>query len=324
MPKLVWDKIEDRVYESGLDQGVLYLPNGSAVAWSGLTSVVEHSSSEVTPVYFDGRKINDLVVPGDFSATMKAITYPDEFSEFEGIGELRNGVFVGDQKPKPFDLGYRTRVGNAAEGDSANFKLNLIYNVTAIPSDKSYATLGQDPSLVEFEWNLTAIPEEIPGFLPTAHLVFDSRELDPWLLEELEAMFYGTTAAIPSLLPMLDLVDYVSTWYRVKITDNGDGTWTATTQRDGFITILNAVEGTFKIEHVNAVYVDEDEFIISDTTDVAQVPQIRIIDNGDGSWIAETEHDNVIVMTGPDTFEIRNAEAVYLTPDEFLISDTID
>lgn len=49
MPGLVWDRVGDRTYESGLDRGVLYLPDGSAVPWNGLTSIVENFDRKLTP-----------------------------------------------------------------------------------------------------------------------------------------------------------------------------------------------------------------------------------------------------------------------------------
>lgn len=324
MPVLVWDKVGDRVYETGLDRGVLYLPDGSAVPWNGLTSIIESFNKETTPVYFDGMKINDLVSLGDFSATMKAVTYPDEFIELEGIAPIRKGLFVGDQSPQVFGLCYRTQIGNDLEGDAAGYKIHILYNVTAIPRDKTYASLTSDPSLVEFEWDITAVPEEVPGFHPTAHFIINSLELDPWLLEDIEKILYGSTNASASLIPISDLITYINEWFRVKITDNGDGTWTAESQRDGFISFLDPEDTLFQIVQVNAVYLDESTYVISDTIDVADVPQIRIDDNGDGTWTATTEHDGLITVDINGVFEIRNANASYLGSDSYRISDTID
>ena len=135
MPRLVWDKLGDRVYESGLDKGVLYLPDGSAVPWNGLTSVIEHFNQELSPVYYEGMKVADLVVLGDFTATIGAITYPDEFTEIEGAVEIRRGTFFGNQEPQVFGLCYRSEIGNDLEGESAGYKLHLLYNVTAVPKD---------------------------------------------------------------------------------------------------------------------------------------------------------------------------------------------
>lgn len=322
MPQLVWDKVGDRVYETGLDRGVLFLPDGSAVPWNGLTSVIEQFNKTTTPVYYDGMKISDLVVLGEFSAAMKAVTYPDEFVELEGLAEARRGLFYADQRPQSFGLCYRTQIGNDLDGEAVAYKIHVIYNVTAIPREKTYGSVGADPSLVEFEWDITAVPEEVPGFHPTAHIVLDSRDLDVWLLEELEEFLYGSVGANAILLPMPELIAFVNDWYRVKIVDHGDGTWTATSQRDGFISFTDYGNTLFQIVQINAVYLDDVTYVLSDTVDMADVPQIRINDNGDGTWTAITEQDNLIVMTDETTFEIRNAEAVFLNPETYQIVDT--
>lgn len=320
MPVLTWDKVGDRTYETGLDKGVLYLPDGSAVPWNGLTSVIEKFDKETSPVYFEGMKINDLVTLGDFAATMKAVTYPDEFVEIEGLDPVRCGLFYADQQPKPFGLCYRTQIGNDLEGDVTGYKIHILYNVTAIPSDKTYATRSADPSIVEFEWSITAVPEDIPGFRPTAHLIIDTSKIDPWLLEELEAMFYGTSIANASLIPMPDLVAFISGWFRIQIVDHGDGTWSAVTRRDGFISF--GPDEFFEIIHANAIYLDENTYQLSDTVDHCDIPQIRITDFGNGLWTADTDQDNLIVVNEDGTFEIHNANVVYLDEDTYEISNT--
>lgn len=323
MTRLIWDRVGTRVYETGLDQGVLYLPDGSAVPWNGLTSVIEQFNKESSPVYYDGMKISDFVVLGEFSASMKAVTFPDKFIEFEGLSSSRRGLVLGDQRPQTFGLCYRTKVGNDLDGDSNGYKIHIIYNVTAIPSEKTYASITSSPSLVEFEWKITAVPEEVPGFLPTAHLIFDSTEIDPWLLEDLESMLYGGTYAVAVLLPMQELINYLNEWYRVKIIDNGDGTWTAISKRDGFISI-DTDERLFTITHINAIYLDDVTFRISDTLDVADVPQMLITNNFDGTWTATTDNEGLIIMLDETTFEIRNANAEFLDETTYLISDNID
>lgn len=325
MPVLIWDRPGTRVYESGLDKGVLYLPDGSAVAWNGLSSVIEKFDKTSTPVYFDGMKIQNLVVLGDFEATMSAVTYPDEFTEIEGQGRLRRGVFVGDQEPQVFGLCYRTMVGDDLEGPTVGYKIHVLYNVTAIPNDKTYASVSDNPSLVEFEWTISAVPEEFPGFRPTAHIEIDTRDLDPWLLEDIEEKLYGSSSAEASLIPMLDLITFLRDWYRVKIIDNGDGSWTALESRPGFISFLDGVTASeFQITEVNAVYLDDVTFVISDTTDIAQVPQIRIDRLADGAWEASTEQDNLIFVFGDGTFEIRNANVVVIDSETYNLSDTLE
>lgn len=322
MPLLEWDNVGERVYETGLDRGVLYLPDGSAVPWNGLTSVIEKFDKDSSPVYFDGMKINDLVVLGDFAASMKAVTYPDEFVELEGLGSVRPGLFYADQMPKPFGLCYRTQIGNDLEGDTVGYKIHILYNVIAVPNDKTYATMSNDPNLVEFEWNITAVPEEVPGFRPTAHIILDTREIDPWLLEDIEEKLYGSDGAFASLIPMPELVTFINDWYRVRIVDHGDGTWSAITARDGFIFYYDPEEEHFRIENVNAIYLDDDTFIIYDTTDQSQVPQIAIYDHGNGIWSAYTDQEGLISMVDEDTYQILNANVEFVNSYEFRLSDT--
>ena len=264
MTRLVWDSVGERVYETGLDKGVLYLPDGSAVPWNGLTSIIEKFDKEFSPIYYDGMKVNELVILGDFSATMKAVTYPDEFVELEGIVPTRPGVFYADQRPKPFGLCYRTKLANDLEGDSLGYKLHIIYNVTALPNDKTNASESDTPSLVEFEWSITAVPEEIPGFRPTAHIIIDSRNINPFLLGEIEKILYGSEDEDALLISMLDLVTYINEWILVEIIDNGDGTWTATTSYPGII-FIDETEQAFTLLDVNAVYLDADTYTISNT-----------------------------------------------------------
>jgi hypothetical protein len=321
--QLVWDRPGSRVFETGLDRGVLYLPDGSGVVWNGLTSVVESFATETAPVYFDGMKIQDGIVPGDFSAVMKAVTYPDEFLEIEGLAGPKRGMFYADQPPKTFGLSYRSLIGNDLEGAEVGYKLHVLYNLTATPNDKTYASQGGELSLMEFEWQITGVPEEILGYRPTCHLILDSRDYDPWLLEEIEDMLYGTLSLDAEQIPMQELIEYINTWYRVQIIDNGDGTWTANTDREGFISFVGP-EGYFSMTGVNATYSDEDTYILSDTLDISDVPQIKIATFEDGVWSASTEHDNIITMTTPDTFEIANANVVWLNDELYIISDTVD
>ncbi len=321
MPGLVWDKIGDRSYETGLDRGVLYLPDGSAVPWNGLTSIIEKFDKTTLPVYYEGMKVSELIELGDFSATMKAVTYPVEFVEIEGLASARRGLFYGDQRPQAFGLCYRTQIGNDLEGDVVGYKIHILYNLTAIPSDKTYASMSADPALVEFEWNITAVPEEVPGMRPTAHIVIESHKIDPWLLEELETMLYGDTGAYAVLLPMPELVAYIGGWYRVKIIDHGDGTWSAISQREGLIE-LNVTEQLFTLMGVNALYLNDTTYLLSDTLDVTDVPELKIVDNGDGTWTATTEHEGIIVMISDYEFQILNANADFLNPDLYRITNT--
>jgi len=262
MSTLIWDEVGSRTYESGLDKGVLYLPEGGAVPWNGLVEVIEKHDGESNPVYFDGSKINDLVSVGSFLGTVKAITYPDEMSKLEGMGEASAGVFLGHQRPKLFGLCWRTRIADDLDEDSG-YKLHLLYNVSAVPSDKTYSTLADAPNIANFEWGIGAVPEHAPGVKPTAYVVLDSRAVNPDLLAEYEAILYGTDLTIPAMIPLIDFVNSLYYGYKWKIIDNGDGTFTAITPIEGLLEEGDE-PGKWILDDVNITYLTDDLYTMRD------------------------------------------------------------
>ena len=261
MAVLTWDDPGTRVYESGVDRGVLYLPGGLGIAWNGLISVDEQvSGNSQDPLYYDGIKYSDVVVPGDFAASLKAYTYPDEFLPFEGTLEVNNGMFVTGQTQARFGLSYRTKVGTDESGD-AGYKIHVLYNLLAVPAAKTHETISDSESPIEFEWNLTAIPSDTPGFKPTAHLIFDTRKMSSLLLDDIEQTLYGDDITAPNLPPINIFVTFISEWVLIRITDNHDGTWTAEGP-DNLIQMTGP--DSFQILQANAVFKDADTYAISD------------------------------------------------------------
>ena len=210
MTALVWDQITERMYESGISRGVLYGTDGFNVAWNGLISVDQSSVDESEPLYFDGVKYEDLVTLGDFEGTLTAFTYPQEFLQYEGILEVEDGFFATGQPKSKFGLSYRTEVGSPA-GQSVSYKIHILYNLTAIPTQRTYKTLSLEPEPIEFQWDLKALPEEIDGFRHTAHVIIDSDRMSPDVLIELEELLYGTAITEPSLPSLKELVYFVKT-----------------------------------------------------------------------------------------------------------------
>lgn len=261
MTVLQWDKPGDKVFEAGIDKGVLYLEGGLAVPWNGLTSVTESTNNNSSPTYYDGRKISDLVDLGDFTANLKAFTYPPEFLEIEGLGKFQDGVYLGEQRPKSFSLSYRSRIGNDLNQD-AGYKIHILYNLIAIPKDKTYETISGSIQADEFEWDISSIPEEIEGFAPSAHITLNTIDIDSTILENIEEILYGTSEEDASLIPLGELLTLIGypTLLAIKIIDNGDGTWTATSVDDSLITIT---DDTFVITDVNSIDLDSNTYRIS-------------------------------------------------------------
>jgi hypothetical protein len=256
MAELVWHQVGDRIYQTGVDRGVLYLPDGIAVAWNGLTSVEETFSQEHKSYYLDGVKYLEHQLPGDFAASLKAFTYPDEFNQVVGVRDIGSGVFIHDQNLTSFGLSYRTLIGDDVSGIDRGYKIHLLYNLIAVPDNNAYMSLNDQSAPIEFSWSLSGVPSSVPGYRPTAHISLDSTKMDSVTLEEVETILYGSPGVNPRLLSFQEM----STFIGITITDNGDGTWTAVGP-DQLITMLNAT--TFEIANANAVYLNTDTYNIS-------------------------------------------------------------
>lgn len=260
MSTLSWDDVGTRFYENGVSKGVLYGEDRKGVAWNGLTSVEEKNTDSADPLYFDGFKFGDLITLGDFEGTLKAFTYPDEFLPFQGILEADSGVYMTSQLKTRFGLCWRTEV-NSDLGQNIGYKLHILYNLLAIPGDKEYQTLSLDNEPLEFQWDISGLPEEVDNFRPTAYIVIDSRKIDPFLLSDLEDLLYGTETTDPTLPNLNSLIIFVNNWGRLIIIDNGDGTWSATSSVPGVIDMLDPE--TFEIDTDTAVYLDPYTYEIS-------------------------------------------------------------
>lgn len=199
MAKLVWDALSERIYETGVKNGVLYVyKNGKyepGVAWNGLVSVTESpSGAEATPLYADDIKYLNLMSVEEFGATVEAYTYPDAFAECNGEKTLDTnmaGILVGQQTRATFGMAYKTTVGNAESGTDYGYKLHLIYGALAAPSEKAYTSINDSPEAMTFSWEITTTPVAVNGFKPTSHIEIDSTTADATKLKALEDILYG-------------------------------------------------------------------------------------------------------------------------------------
>lgn len=262
MPKLTWSEPEKRTYETGVDRGVLYPTSSAGIPWNGLVSVNETpSGGGSNPFYLDGVKHLDRPETEEFGATLEAFTYPPEFEDHDGTLELVDGLSAMHQRRKPFGLTYRTRIGSASDANKG-YKLHLLYNVMAEPSQRSYQTLGDQSNLTTFSWGLTAIPKIFAGAKPTAHLIIDTTKAAPETVTAIEALLYGTDSSA-SLLPEPEtLIELFTSGLPVGafiVTDNGDGTFTMAGSE---VEVQTPIAGIFTL--------DSDQ----------------VTDNGDGTYTA--------------------------------------
>lgn len=212
MAKLTWDDTGKKIYETGVDRGVLYpittgTTYGTGIPWNGLTAVNESpSGAESNPQYADNIKYLDLTSAEEFGFTIEAFTYPVEFEECDGSAQLAEGVTIGQQTRKMFGFSYRSLVGNDTQGTDYGYKIHLVYGCKASPSEKSRSTVNDSPEAITFSWEITTTPVNVNGHKPTSHLVVDTTVAKSAKVTALETKLYGDDSAGTPTLPMPDEV----------------------------------------------------------------------------------------------------------------------
>jgi hypothetical protein len=267
MTVLEWDKVGERVYQIGVEKGVLYLKDGAVVPWNGLTSVEDSTNSELKSYYLDGVKILDHVTPGDYAGKLTAFTYPEEFDAVLGNAPIAPGLTFYEQPSKSFNLSYRTNIRNDVDEDYG-YKIHLLYNLQATADSQKFETIKEQGAASEFSWSLTGMPQiyTIDGVKPAVHITVDSINTRSDILEALENILYGTNTTNPRFPTVLEIRLLFGEVGGLFIIDNGDGTWTALDPSDDFIDMLDAE--TFQIAHANATFIDpptNTTYEISDT-----------------------------------------------------------
>ena len=295
MTKVVWDQTGERVYETGVDHGVLFIPNGGGVydtgfAWNGLTTVTESpSGAEASPQYADNIKYLNLVSAEEFGATIEAYTYPPEFAQCDGTAAPSVGVAIGQQARKSFGLAYRTKLGNDVAGSDFGYKLHLIYGALAAPTERAYATVNDSPEAMAFSWEVTTTAVDVPGFKPTAIMTVDSTKVTSAGLLALENVLYGSAGVEPRLpTPEEVIAFFAGTQTMVTATAP---TFVSTT---GVITIPTVTGVTYRRADTNAV--------VTGTTTVAGAVGASLVitarpTNGTYAFTANSDDDWSFVRT---------------------------
>lgn len=241
---IVWDASGTRLFEKGIDHGVLYVDD-KAVPWNGLISIEETFDETSSKAYLDGVKVFDIYSPGDFKATITAFTYPDDFSSCQGVESFSDSGFsVTGQETLLFDLSYRTLLGNDVSGLGYGYQIHLLYNLTAEPQDLDYTTYSASPEISNFRWSVAGTPERVDGFNPTSHVILDSQLLSDvlYLLTYIQDLLYGSpdspddvTIYLPPLDDLLFVIPYFNalvlhadsdTGFASYSVGYGDVTWT--------------------------------------------------------------------------------------------------
>jgi hypothetical protein len=222
-----WDQVGERLYEIGVDRGMFYpltindstheAEYNNGEAWSGLSKVTEkHEGADVNDIWADNMKYLSIRAAEKFGATIECYSYPDGFKACNGEVDLIAGVTASMQTRKAFGFSFRSRVGNDVEFQDHGYKIHLIYNATASPTEKGYGTINDstDVDAMSYDIETTAIPVTVTGangeeIKPTSSIVIDSTVVNSTKLTAFEQVLYGTAAsgndpAIPAKMPLPD------------------------------------------------------------------------------------------------------------------------
>ena len=216
MAKLEWDKVGERLYETGTSKGVLAVQDdkglaAESVAWNGLISVKQSpDGAEPSDLYADDIKYLSLTSAENFKGSIEAYTYPDEFNACDGVLEITPGLSVGQQQRAQFNFSYKTLIGNDTMGTRFGYKIHLVWNAKVQPSERAYETVNNDPNALTFSWEFTTTPISIEGIDPVAYMCVDSTTIPKDKLTSLEELLYGGTAKFPTPQEVIALVKPVN------------------------------------------------------------------------------------------------------------------
>jgi len=257
MSRLEWASPGERSYEQGVDRAVLYVDGVDGVAWNGILSIIEQpTGGENRTVFIDGIKIVNTIAKEYFGGTITAFYSPPEFDICDGGFALNDSVIAYQQKRKAFGFSFRTLVDGGPR-----YKIHLVYNALAAPSPSAHRTIAEETEIEPLSWAFTSTPVLYPGFERTSHIVIDSEEVDPWVLEQLEDILYGTPSTPPWLPYPSDLEDlYVEAPDTLIVTDHGDGSFTVEGPNEAIQTFG---DGIFQVTWPTAIELDPVTYQIS-------------------------------------------------------------
>lgn len=249
MTQLSWDNAGQRLYEAGVDRGVLYV-DGVGVAWNGLTAVEEApTGGESRPFYTDGVKYLNLAAKEEFAATINAFYSPVEFDVCEGYGQVALGLVAGQQRRKSFAFCYRSKIGNDLNADHG-YKIHIVYNAMVAPTTRNYASLSDSHDVPVLSWPITTTPIVIPGMMRSAQLIIDSTKISALGLAEIEKILYGTETTAPALPSPAAIIAALTTADEFVVTDLGGGVFEISGSIDN---IIEASPGVYQIVHDTSV-----------------------------------------------------------------------
>ena len=215
MPKLKFDQTGEKKFQLGVSEGVLFPYSngiaGTGVAWNGLTSVNDTpDGGDEQAQYADNIKYISVRGPENRNGTINCFTYPEEFNKCLGLYGA-NGVYISGQQKTPFNLAYKTKIGNDTMGVSYGEKIHIVYNATSNSSDTEYQTMNDSPEGIELSYEFATNPvsvdlsasersslaskfPDLANVTQTAYIEIEKTAENASKYTEIENLIYGTDA----------------------------------------------------------------------------------------------------------------------------------
>lgn len=221
MARLTWDNTSERYFETGISHGVLFVQNDNGtyqngVPWNGLTKVSEkYSGGEAIHVYSDDYYYTDIFEREDLSLTLEAYTYPQEFelcTGFSLVSASDQAFMFGGQERKRFGLCYRTAVGNDVDGAEHGYRLHILYDCIAQPSEQEWQSINDSPELATFSWDIITYPAVTNGFRPVPIVIIDSRKTTARMMNIIESVLYGSETSESTMLSLDTIKSYMTNY----------------------------------------------------------------------------------------------------------------
>lgn len=209
MTRVTWDAATTRLYQTGIDRGMLYAGTDIPVfaVWNGLVGVTESpEGGDPQEFFLDGRKILSTPSGQDYKATIEAFSSPIEFAPCAGLARISTGLFAVDQPKQPFGFSYRTMIGNDVAGLNFGYRIHLVYNAMAQVSSFAAVSIGATSEAKTHSWDVTACPITVPSRRPAAHFIFDTRFISKTAVTRIEEILYGDDDNDPRLLTASEIV----------------------------------------------------------------------------------------------------------------------
>lgn len=228
---------------SGLDRCVVYTESNYE-CWYGLVYIDTENEIDSSVVYYvDGNPLRQTLGTSVFKGKLGCYFYP----------ELIDDSYFG--------MTYRVYTNLS----QTEYELHLVYNCRSKLNGVTSASLSSTPNIPGFVLDLSTLPFKRPfnGFAPASHIVISSSDIWVEAIKSLEDILYGTKEVDPRMPTIDEVISVLEEYVSLRITDHGDGTWTAEEINVTGLISIDQTNRKFEISSSSAMFIDDFTYTIA-------------------------------------------------------------